>query len=406
MEQLTFFESQQLPLTVAEITRHVRTLLEGDEVLQDVWVQGEVSNLSKPKSGHLYFTLKDAEAALQCVMWRNTVQRQFTLPEEGDAVEVHGSVSVYEAGGRYQLYADQIRPAGRGALYQEFIELKERLEAEGLFDEELKRPIPKWPHRIGIITSPTGAALRDMLNTLRRRFPLAEVILAPAAVQGDASPGELLDALLRLNTEVQTDVIIIGRGGGSIEDLWAFNNEKLVRAIRNSAAPVISGVGHETDFTIADFVADLRAPTPTAAAEIATPDLQEIIAGLFSHKVGLEQVMVERLSDFRADFDLLQGRLERRSPESRIRSDRQRVDELVRRLESSMAHRTELQRARLTGLEQQLLALNPQAVLARGFAVVSKSDGKLVRSQDDVAAGDKLRVQVSDGEFGAEVTDK
>ena len=406
MEQLSFFASQQRPLSIAEITRHVRSLIEGDHILQDVWVEGEVSNLSNPKSGHLYFTLKDAHAALQCVMWSNTVQGQFSLPQEGDAVEVHGSVSVYEAGGRYQLYADQIRPAGRGVLYQEFIELKERLEAEGLFAEDLKRPIPEWSRRIGIITSPTGAALRDMLNTLRRRFPLAEVVLVPASVQGEAAPGEMLQALHRLNVEVEPDVIIIGRGGGSFEDLWAFNDEGLARGIRASAAPVISGVGHETDFTIADFVSDVRAPTPTAAAALATPDIQDVHTRLQARLAILTQAVREILSKLHLDLNSLSGQLYRRSPVNRVRTDRQRVDELSRRLQSSMVHRAALQRAQFDGLMQKLTALNPQAVLARGFAVVTKEDGRLVQSTQDVSESEKLRIQVSDGEFAAEVTQK
>ncbi|MEJ2759898.1 MAG: exodeoxyribonuclease VII large subunit, partial [Anaerolineales bacterium] len=244
--------------------------------MQDIWIRGEISNLSLPKSGHMYFTLKDAQASIRCVMWRSQVSRLLNLPQEGEAVEVHGSVSVYEAGGQYQLYADQIRPAGEGQLYQEFLKLKNKLEAEGLFDPDRKRPIPAAPKVVGVVTSPTGAAIRDMLNTLRRRYPLTAVVLAPASVQGESAPAEVAAAILRLNEYAHPDVILVGRGGGSIEDLWAFNSELVARAIAASPAPVISGVGHETDFTIADFVADLRAPTPTAAAELASPDQMEV----------------------------------------------------------------------------------------------------------------------------------
>ena len=251
MTQLSLFQPPSW--TVTNLTRYLRVLLEGDANLQDIWVVGEISNLSRPASGHLYFTLKDSGAALRCVMWRNAVLRQPLLPQDGEAIEVHGSLSVYEAGGNYQLYADLIRPAGEGALYQEFLRLKARLEEEGLFADERKRPIPRWPKTIGIVTSPTGAALRDMLNTLKRRYPLVRVILAPTAVQGEEAPGGIVEAISRLNRIAQPDVILLARGGGSIEDLWAFNDERVARAIFASRVPVISGVGHETDFAIADF---------------------------------------------------------------------------------------------------------------------------------------------------------
>ena len=262
--------------SVTDLTRYLRELLESDELLQDVWVKGEVSNFSRPASGHLYFTLKDSSASLRCVMWRNAVIRQSFTPRDGDAIEVHGSISIYEVGGQYQLYADIFRPAGEGALYQEFLRLKAKLEAEGLFAPERKRPIPPKPKRIGIVTSPTGAALQDMLNTLQRRYPLVEVVLAPTPVQGDEAPARIIAALQNVAEIAHPDVIILARGGGSIEDLWAFNDERVARAIAASPIPVITGVGHETDFTIADFVADLRAPTPTAAAELATPNQADL----------------------------------------------------------------------------------------------------------------------------------
>jgi exodeoxyribonuclease VII large subunit len=217
-EQMSFFPQPARSLSVFELNSHLRGLIESDPTLQDVWVRGEVSNLSIPKSGHMYFTLKDSQASLRCVMWRNQVLRQTNLPQDGSAVEVHGSISVYEAGGQYQLYADQIRPAGEGLLFQEFIRLKNKLEAEGLFDEERKRPIPAAPRVIGVVTSPTGAAIRDILNTLRRRYPLARVVVAPAAVQGDAAPMEIVQAIQSLNEIIQPDVILVCRGGGSIED--------------------------------------------------------------------------------------------------------------------------------------------------------------------------------------------
>ena len=266
--------------SVTDLTRYLRDLLESDGTLQDIWVEGEVSNFSRPASGHLYFTLKDSSAALRCVMWRNAVMRQTHLPGNGDAIEVHGSLSIYEASGHYQLYADLIRPAGEGQLYQEFLRLKAKLEAEGLFDPQRKSAIPRWPQTIGIVTSPTGAALRDMLNTIKRRYPPVKVVLTPTPVQGDQAPDGIIYAIETLNQLVKPDVILLARGGGSIEDLWAFNDEHVARAIFASQAPIVTGIGHETDFTIADFAADLRAPTPTAAAELATPNQADLKAAL------------------------------------------------------------------------------------------------------------------------------
>jgi exodeoxyribonuclease VII large subunit len=405
MSQLPLFQSSPPPSwPVSEITRYLRELLESDTNLQDLWVQGEVSNFSRPASGHLYFTLKDAAASLRCVMWRNAAQRQRSLPRDGDAIEVHGAISIYEAGGQYQLYADLIRPAGEGALYQEFLRLKARLEAEGLFDPARKRPIPKWPRRIGIVTSPTGAALRDMLNTLRRRYPLAEVILAPTPVQGDDAPPKIVEALQALNEFVRPDVILVARGGGSIEDLWAFNDERVARAIAASQTPVITGVGHETDFTIADFTADLRAPTPTAAAELATPHRDDLRAALAELESRLARTIQGVLSNQRWELGSLHNRLLLHSPQARLRNDRQRLDDLTHRMATAAFHTMQLRQTRLSGLEQRLKALSPLAVLGRGFAVVSHPDGQVVRSLQQVRPDDELDVRVSDGQFKARVT--
>ncbi len=397
-----FSPPEKSSFSVFEVNAYLRELLESDTTLQDIWIRGEVSNLSLPKSGHLYFTLKDAQAALKCVMWRSQVSRLSSLPQEGTAVEVHGSISVYEAGGQYQLYADQIRPAGEGQLYQEFLRLKNKLEAEGLFAEERKQPIPVAPAVIGIVTSPTGAALRDMLNTLRRRYPLTSVVLAPASVQGDSAPAEVAAAILRLNEYAHPDVILVGRGGGSIEDLWAFNSELVARAIAASAAPVISGVGHETDFTIADFVADLRAPTPTAAAELASPDQMELRGILLERRDALTRATQEMLAEQQQTLQQTYYRFERVSPQHKLTSARQQVDELIRRGERAAAQQFRLVRAQLSGQVQQLTALNPAGVLKRGYAVVS-TRGKLVTSTADVSPNAPLRIQVSDGEFRAEV---
>jgi exodeoxyribonuclease VII large subunit len=402
MSQLPLFQS--LMWSVSDLTQYLRELLEGDELLQDIWVQGEVSNFSQPSSGHVYFTIKDASASLRCVMWRTAVLRQAFLPNEGDAVRVHGSLSIYEAAGQYQLYADLIQPAGEGALYQEFLFLKEKLEAEGLFDPRRKRPVPERPRRIGIVTSPTGAALRDILKTLQRRYPLAEAILAPTAVQGVEAPQGIIAALEVLNRSFAPDVILLARGGGSIEDLWAFNDERVARAIAASRAPVITGVGHETDFTVADFVSDLRAPTPTAAAELATPDRQDLLASIRDIHGRLESAIKMAFHNRRWEIKTLVGRLRLKSPRWRIMSDRQRVDDLIRRVGKSIEHHLELQRTHASALEQRLLALSPASILGRGYAVVSHLDGRLVRSVAQVATGDTLHVQVSDGDFLVEVS--
>lgn len=399
----------QIPLfqppswTVTNLTRYLRALLESDANLQDVWVVGEVSNLSRPASGHLYFTLKDSGAALRCVMWRNAVLRQLSLPRDGEAIEVHGSLSVYEAGGNYQLYADLIRPAGEGALYQEFLRLKARLEEEGLFALERKRPIPHWPETIGIVTSPTGAALRDMFNTLRRRYPLVRVVLASTPVQGEEAPVGIVDAIDRLNRIVHPDVILLARGGGSIEDLWAFNDERVARAIVASLTPVITGIGHETDFTIADFVADLRAPTPTAAAEIATPDQVDLRLALNEASQRLDRSMMSALTIQDRQLASLRHLLNMSTPLSRIRRDRQRLDELSRRAQVSLIHSLRIRTARLAGMEQRMAALNPQAILQRGYALVTRADGRLVRSIQQAIPGEALRIRVSDGNFPVRV---
>jgi exodeoxyribonuclease VII large subunit len=397
--QSTFFSEQSSQQwTVSKLTFYIRKLLEENETLQDVWVQGEISNLSRPASGHVYFTLKDSSAALKCVMWKTSAMRLGIALQDGKAVEVHGKIGVYEVSGQYQLYADQIRPVGEGALYQEFMRLKAMLEAEGLFASERKRPIPLFPQKIGIVTSATGAALRDMLNTIRRRLPLIEVILAPAPVQGIEAPPALVKAIQSLVLQ-SPDVIIIARGGGSIEDLWAFNDERVVRAVALSSVPIICGVGHETDFTLCDFAADLRAPTPTAAAELATQiTLQDLAATVANFQARMNKSMLEILNVQKSVLASLAAQMRYVSPERRIQSERQRVDELARRAHSALFHHLQLQSAHVKGMQRRLEALNPNAVLARGYAVVTrKEDGGVVSRV--VEASEDMKVRVSDGEF-------
>ena len=384
--------------TVSRLTFYIRKLLEENETLQDVWVQGEISNLSRPASGHIYFTLKDSSAALKCVMWKMSAARLGIALQDGMEVEVHGKIGIYEVSGQYQLYADQIRPVGEGALYQEFIRLKAMLEAEGLFDPERKRPIPELPRKIGIVTSSTGAALRDMLNTLRRRLPLVEVILAPSPVQGIEAPSALVKALQSLILQ-SPDVIILARGGGSIEDLWAFNDERVVRAVADSLVPVICGVGHETDFTLCDFAADLRAPTPTAAAELATQiTIQDIAATVSNLQSLILDHTLSIITSKQSSLSSLAAQLRYASPARRIQSESQRVDEFSRRAFSALVHRLQLQKKHIEGTQSRLEALSPLAVLARGYAVVTrKDDGRVVSRV--AQASNEMKVRVSDGEF-------
>ena len=403
MEQLALFDASPR-WTVTDLTRYLRQLLEDDPDLHGIWVQGEISNLSRPSSGHIYFTLKDSSASLRCVMWKTEAARLRFAPQDGMAIEAHGNLGIYEVAGQYQLYADSLRPMGEGALYQEFLRLKALLEAEGLFDAARKRPIPASPRRIGIVTSQTGAALRDILNTLRRRMPLAEVTLAPAPVQGDEAPAALVAALKALNQVSAPEVILLARGGGSIEDLWAFNDELVVRAVNESQAPVITGVGHETDFTLADFAADLRAPTPTAAAELATAIT---VLDLRQSLIELTQILKGSMGTlFDSQHNLLEGfqnGLRFYSPLRRVQTELQRVDELSRRGNAAQSHRLELTAARLKGLENRLTSLSPLAVLQRGYAVVTKNN-RVVASRSQVRNGDALRVRVRDGEFAAHVS--
>ncbi|MDY6867049.1 MAG: exodeoxyribonuclease VII large subunit [Chloroflexota bacterium] len=403
MEQFSFFQPKNV-LSVSQLTGYLRQLLESDEILQDIWVQGELSNVAKPSSGHLYFTLKDADAAVRCVMWRNAVMRLGFDPREGTAVEAHGSMGVYEVSGQVQLYVDTMQKAGEGALYQEYLRLKAKLEAEGLFEEEAKRPLPELPEIIGIVTSPTGAALQDMLDTLRRRYPIAEVVLLPTSVQGADAPEEIVGAIERLNRVVKPDVILIGRGGGSIEDLWAFNDEGVVRAVAASDAPVISGVGHETDFTLTDFAADKRAPTPTAAAEIATPDRVELMASVVELANLHTTILRKRLADLRWEQGQLQSALESLSPRHAINTYRQRLDEIILRLDRVVRTRLETKHLKLENLQNALRSLNPQAVLHRGYALVTRErDGKIIKRADQVSVGEGLHIQVSRGSLNAEV---
>jgi exodeoxyribonuclease VII large subunit len=401
MDQLNFFT----PTTwsVSDITHYLREILTNDQILQDIWILGEVSNLSRPSSGHIYFTLKDAHASLRCAMWRSTTQQQKWLPKEGDAIEVHGLIDIYEAGGQYQLYADLIRPAGEGVLFQKFLRLKNKLEQEGLFDPDRKKAIPKFPHCIGIVTSPTGAAIQDILTTIKRRYPLVEVVLSPTAVQGENAAQEIVSALYQLQTLTQPDLIILARGGGSIEDLMPFNSEIVARAIAASSIPIITGIGHETDFTIADFTSDLRAATPTAAAELATPDGEELRFTVTNYSLNLNQSFHKYLVEKRNNLNAFLSNLNFFSPRIKLRDNRQRIDDLTHRLIYSSNYQMQLERTKLNACIQKFESLNPASILERGYSIVSDQYGNLVKKLQQVKKDDHISIQVSDGKFSASV---
>ncbi len=404
-EQLGLFTHSTFskPYTVSQLTAFIRRLIEDEPELGDLWVEGEVSNFSRAPSGHYYFTLKDNAAQISCVMWRSVAQGQDYLPAGGALVVVHGRVGVYEAGGRYQLYVDRLQPSGIGDLYRQFERLKAKLEAEGLFAPERKRPLPAMPRCIGVVTSPAAAALRDIINVLSRRYPLAELLLAPTQVQGEAAPAQIVAALEALNARQDVDVIIVARGGGSLEDLWAFNDERVARAIAASRIPVVCGVGHETDFSLADFVADVRAPTPSAAAELVAPDCAALRAQVSRLSAALTRALLREIHTRRAKLEHQERALRHLSPLAQLAQARQRIDELCSRAGAVLRHQLALRREQVAGLAGRLAGVSPLGTLERGYAIVLRRETRsLVRSVTTVSAGDLLTVRLFDGEFEAE----
>lgn len=387
-------------LSVGALVAYLRQVIERDLTLSDVFVEGEISNLYRSSYGHLYFTLKDEQSALKCVFYRS--RTHVTTVENGDQVVVHGRLSLYEPKGEVQLVADSILPAGLGPLQLRFEQLKATLEAEGLFDESRKRPLPPFPRRIALVTSPSGAVLHDMLAIIRRRYPLVELVLAPCQVQGEAAPAQIAEAIAQVNQRDDIDLIILARGGGSAEDLWSFNDELVARAIFASRIPVVSAVGHETDVTIADYVADLRAPTPSVAAELCVPDIADLTAQLAAFRADLLNTMRGRTAAALGDLRFWQNRLERAAPD--LNRLRHRVDDLARRLGDSVVANLRLQRTELAGIRQRLNALSPRQTLARGYAIVENATrGLTVRSARDAEVGETLRLVVVDGSIRSTV---
>ena len=392
--------------SVHEITRYIHDLFDADDILADVWVRGEVSNLTKARSGHWYFTIKDATAQLRCVMFRGSARTVRADVDTGDEILVHGRVSVYDARGEYQLYADQIEAVGSlGDLHLQFEALKAKLDTEGLFDPARKRPIPTFPKRIGIVTSPSAAAWHDMQNVLRRRFPIVELILSPTLVQGAEAPPQIVAALAKLNRRSDVDVIIIARGGGSLEDLWCFNDEKVARAVAASRVPVISGIGHEIDFTIVDFVADLRAPTPSAAAELATPNRDDLLLDLDRLRAGVTGVVSSGLADRARDLSRLQSALRFVSPAKTVGQAQPGVSELRGRLERAAQSHVGRLRERLANTAKAMERANPRHILSRGYALARDESGMVIRRAAQVSRNQRLNVQLAVDEINVRVDD-
>src|SRR5487761_1978601 len=384
---------------VSELSRYLKDLMAEDYFLQDVWVQGEISNYTQAASGHRYFSLKDGAASLRCALFAN----YRTAPvRNGMAVFAHGRIGLWEQRGDLQFYVDDVRDAGVGALNLRFEALKARLEAEGLFAPERKRPLPEQVQVIGVVTSPQAAALRDIIRTLRLRCPLVEVILSPPLVQGDGAAEQVAAAIDALNAHGKADVIIVARGGGSIEELWAFNEEVVARAIARSHAPVVTGVGHETDFTIADFVADLRASTPTAAAMAVTPDAAVWRAQTMDLTSRLGLAVIAQVARQRESLALATRRLDRASPTRQIADTRQRIDIATQRLSLHLDHLLALRREALRSDALRLHTLSPLLTIARGYAIVRREpEGALVSQVGQVAPGDGLSIQLADGRIAA-----
>lgn len=393
-----------LVLSVSQLNRYIKMNFDADENLANIFISGEISNFTNHyRTGHLYFTLKDDSAAVRAVMFNSSAKRLKFMPEDGMKVIARGRVSVYEASGQYQLYVDDMQPDGVGALNLAYEQLKEKLQKEGLFSELHKKPLPPYPEKVGVITSPTGAAVRDIINVLGRRFPYAEIVFCPVLVQGDGAHLQLTDAVNMFNSERVADVIIIGRGGGSIEDLWEFNDEGLARAVYNSDIPVISAVGHETDFTICDFVADMRAPTPSAAAELAVPDANELQYALLALKNRMFLNVSSGIADRRSRLEYLTSKGALKSPDEMLSNRSQRLDTAFSKMLSSYENRIGGKKVEFISAATALSKLDPMSVLMRGFAFVSDKNGKNVYSSQALAKGDKINVRFHDGSAVCEV---
>ena len=390
--------------TVTELNSYVKRILDNDENLKNVFVTGEISNFKNHYSGHMYMTIKDEGGAIKAVMFSSYASRLKFVPENGMKVIIFGSVSLYNKDGSYQLYITDMQPDGLGALNLAFEQLKEKLGNEGLFNTEFKKPIPSFPNKIGVMTAPDGAAVRDIFSVLKRRYPVAEIVFCPVAVQGESAAPEIAKAIRLFNSKNAADVLIVGRGGGSLEDLWAFNEEIVARAIFESEIPVISAVGHETDFTIADFVADLRAPTPSAAAELAVPDIFELKSDLLSLKQHLSVLMRNMLLSEKEKVENLEKRIAILSPTNKILNSRQEISNLYDKVVNLISMKMNDEKLKISVLSSKLNALSPLSVLSRGYSISYNNDIP-VFSVKDVKTDDNIKIRVADGEIFATVND-
>lgn len=388
--------------SISELTKELKQILEG--AFPKIWVEGEISNYVKHSSGHRYFTLKDQNAQLRCVMWRWMGSHLIFEPQDGLKVRASGQITVYEKSGQYQLIVTSIQPSGIGELELAFQQLKNRLAEEGLFDSEHKIPIPEFPNRIGVVTSPTGAAIRDIINITGRRAPWVEIILWPVPVQGEGAASQIAHAIRGFNKLEAVDVMIIGRGGGSLEDLWAFNDEEVARAIYDSDIPVISAVGHEIDFSIADFVADLRAPTPSAAAEIAVPDGEELQSRIIGYLESMVSTMTNTIEQGQGQLDDILSRYGLRKPLEIIAQRAQHCDDLSHLLDIHISHRMQIFTDRSRSIFEKLEMVSPKAVLGRGYSYASDQQGRALKSFKQVAIDDKIDIILYEGGLQTRVT--
>lgn len=403
---MTGLAQEMRVITVSQLNRYVKSLLEGDRNLLSVYISGEISNFTNHyKSGHLYMSLKDEGALVKAVMFRGYASKLAFMPENGMKVIVRARVSLYEKDGAFQIYIEEMQPDGVGALQVAYEQLKAKLEKEGLFDQSHKRPIPRYPERVGVITSPTGAAVRDIMNVLGRRFPLAQIVFAPVLVQGDGAPPQLIRAIETFNEKQAADVLIVGRGGGSIEELWAFNDERVARAVAASSIPVISAVGHETDFTICDFAADLRAPTPSAAAELAVPDTRNLLGRLAQLQAISRQAVAHRLQTDQKRLTALRERRCLSTPLFYIEGQAMRLDYATRAFANASQMQMTKADRRLASLAGKLDALSPLKVLSRGYSIAQKN-GAVVKKAAELEPGDKLSLRMTDGTIACVVEGK
>jgi len=394
-------------LSVTQLNTYIKSLFDGDENLSNLFLSGEISNFTNHyKSGHFYMSLKDDKSVIRAVMFAQNARRVRFMPQDGMKVIVRGRASVYEATGQYQLYIEDMQPDGLGALNLAYEQLKAKLESEGLFDTGRKKPLPKYPERVGVITSPTGAAVHDITTVLARRYPLAQVVFCPVLVQGTDAAPQIVDALERFNRLNCADVIILGRGGGSLEDLWPFNEEIVARAVAASRIPVISAVGHETDFTICDFVADLRAPTPSAAAELAVPDSAELLYTIQYDAALLKQNMNTRLDNLRQRLNAITASYSFRRPQDLIELQRIRADQLSARLLACISHQVTAAKAELSSASGRLNALSPLATLSRGYSIAYDAKHHPILKTAQVQVGEQITVLVQDGKLGCVIDSK